>query len=697
MIKMRENPKIKISRIDTVFPVPRALISIIVLIQVPIQYWLCKSVCSDVIPKTYALSQLTLITTKQPHFRPRGNGGFKKFRRQSSSVQYLDPGSLVVMYNTKYSTSYVNSTKMNASEARGERVNIQVRNIMSLLEERYDLPKQTGEMIGGNGSKREWKKTRNYMYHATRSQQNGNGGQRSDVVNKFEQQIVTVLDFLDHRLELPPEVSKRVLQESPRILRKPVDSFLIPTADFLIQLWGRDLFVQAVERNPALLLSSGVGYTTNRKSKGGSRESDVAMHRKKEQANEITIASGVEQTVEEILLVRTGLSASAMKQIKRTAPFVFGLEPSKVCSILEFLDSILRQKQDNTIATTTPDVFKRKKTLGKVILAHPYLLNLSVESNLKPRVKFLAESCDLNPAQLAKVVQTSNGSVLSLSVEQNLKPTLDFLLNEIFNESNDGLGDVPRAMLKKCVLTHPQLLGLSISNLKSKVNYFYSIGPSLAVRIARKCPAIYSLNLDQNIVPTIEFLSRIWGIKNETNASKKSNKKNFVSMLHEYPNIITLSVETNLQPTMMFFNKTGYTQLNERWELIQPSQRLIETQSQHGIANGKYLAPSRIRGRYIAASLYNRLLPRWHYCLSSNAHTKNVEFGTESTLSTMPSPPTLETPPLHILVMSSDEAFCQAMNFQLESFLKFKKEAIPRLKFSSQFDTWLKTGKPIDL
>jgi len=251
------------------------------------------------------------------------------------------------------------------------------------------------------------------------------------------------------------------------------------------------------------------------------------------------------------------------------------------------------------------------------------------------------------------------------------------------------------------VLTHPQLLGLSLTNLKSKVKYFHSIGPSLAVRIARKCPAIYSLNLDQNIIPTIEFLSRVWGMKREINASKKKKKKsnfndsdNFVPMLHEYPNIITLSVETNLQPTMMFFNKTGYTLLNENWELISLTTRTKKAGSSRppktGIVNDKQIAPIRIRGRYIAASLYNRLLPRWHYCRSGYAEDKALEGSTDSTF-----PPV--TPPLHLLVMASDDGFCQAMDFELESFLSFKKEAVPRLKFSSQVDTWLKTGEPIDL
>jgi hypothetical protein len=66
----------------------------------------------------------------------------------------------------------------------------------------------------------------------------------------------------------------------------------------------------------------------------------------------------------------------------------------------------------------------------------------------------------------------------------------------------------------------------------------------------------------------------------------------------------------NLQPTMNFFNRTGYTALDDDWKLVDSSS-------------------TRIRGRYIASSLYQRLLPRWHYCVNHE----------------------LQPPALHVIVM----------------------------------------------
>jgi hypothetical protein len=807
--------------------------NIVMFIFLFVQQWCYLGNIGDNIPKVFAFSQFSsTINTVQCSDRPNKPSrvasssspssapsilSFKK-RRQRYSLFQINANTLANESSENYDDiATVNVTNVigNNNKINNKRgVNTaQVRSIMSILEERYDLPLPLPPLLtpptspslsdaditercdddddskNKNNNKRrkvnnEWKKTRNYLYHANRSHQTSQQGSHDggdiddddggDDTLTLQQQVITVLDFLDERLDLPSHVSKKILQDSPRILRKPVSSFLVPTSDFLLELWGRDLFLQAVERNPALLLSSGVGYTTNRKKKkknninenndndnDNDNDSDNdSFHSHSNDDTDIDIEKAGKarvslEVVEEILLKYTGLSSSAAKRIKISSPFVFGLAPSQLHSVLGYLDSILNnQKQVDTTTTTTATMTmtvtdeellpKSKNILGKIIMARPNLLNLSVEKNLKPRMEFLATGCDLNAIQIAKVVQTSNGSVLGLSVEQNLKPTMDFMWHEIFYDHERNKND-QKILLKKCISSHPQILGLSLTNLKSKVEYFNSIGPSLAVRIAAKCPAIYSLNLEQNIIPTIDFLANIWGMTtNETTQQASSTKEGYITnnnrynsnsiflqnMLHEYPNIITLSVEANIRPTMMFFNKTGYTLLNENWELIS-SDPIGENSPQLGGSNNngdhsshdfdvgsKTTSSNRIRGRYIAASLYNRLLPRWHFCLSSSSNNiyddnnnsilvdKNVTALPGSTATTLSSSSSAEStktiqqpkiPPLHLLVMSSDEAFCETMGFRFESYIKFRNDAIPRLKFSSQFDIWIKTGKPIDL
>jgi len=116
-----------------------------------------------------------------------------------------------------------------------------------------------------------------------------------------------------------------------------------------------------------------------------------------------------------------------------------------------------------------------------------------------------------------------------------------------------------------------------------------------------------------------------------------------------------------------------------------------------------------IRSRYIATSLYNRLLPRWHFLLEEQEKQQQLEQQLENLDRAITAPkyviPTTKTsttskvalPPLHLLAGASDEVFCRQMKLSLSDYLVFKEEAVPRLKFSSQFDQWLKTGRPIDM
>jgi len=189
------------------------------------------------------------------------------------------------------------------------------------------------------------------------------------------------------------------------------------------------------------------------------------------------------------------------------------------------------------------------------------------------------------------------------------------------------------------------------------------------------------LSLKNNIIPTVEFLAKAWGASSpkiewqddalivvKTPPTNEKDKESLSSLLKEFPNILTMSLEGNIQPTLTFFNRTGYIRLDEEFRF------------QH-VNNARP-----IRGRYIAASLFNRLLPRWHHLI---ANGWSVGQGDP------PDPSTL--PPLHLLVGATDRAFCEQMGYDIHDYVAFKDKSVPRLKFSSQFDTWLKTGRPIDV
>jgi len=454
------------------------------------------------------------------------------------------------------------------------------------------------------------------------------------------EQVETVVEFLDSRVDLA--TSCKILQENPRVLRKSVESSLAPTADFLLELWGASLFQIAMEQNPKLLLARGVGYSqrTNQDDK---------------------------QVID--ALNAAGLSSTAVQKLKRSAPYVFGISIQKIQSVLTFLIELLDSDSASSRGST---LNKHQKTVAGIISSHPYLLNLSVEKNLQPRVAFLQTACQMNITDVAKMVRASKGTILNLAIEENLQPTLAYLKETLAVENTSQMD-----ALRKCLLLHPQVLTLSLSNLRRKVDYFSGLeerekrrrgldqessnSSSLASRILRRCPTVYSLSLKDNIIPKVEILSRAWGVEFESTVSLSK-------LLREFPNILTSSLEGNIFPTLNFFNRTGYTRLTDDWEWVEGS--------------------ARIPGRYLGASLYNRLLPRWHYCLSQGSEDQGVDG--ESLIPTNP-------PSLNMLVLANDAKFCESLALDLKNYVDFKENAIPRLKFSSQFDTWVKTGRPIQV
>lgn len=170
-------------------------------------------------------------------------------------------------------------------------------------------------------------------------------------------------------------------------------------------------------------------------------------------------------------------------------------------------------------------------------------------------------------------------------------------------------------------------------------------------------------------------------------------------------------MEGNIQPTLSFYNITGYVNLDEHGRLREAPPSSATSTATNSASEQKNV----IRSRYIAASLYNRLLPRWHFLLKAQQKQmlqhdqQQIQHGHVNT-DTQANPKYIippsknskmgdsasRLPPLHLLAGASDDVFCRQMGLSLTDYLAFKEEAMPRLKFNSQFDRWLKTGRPID-
>ena len=495
-------------------------------------------------------------------------------------------------------------------------------------------------------SKEEWKKARNYVYKAT--------------MTKKDPLTVTYVELVCQYLntKFSPDLSSTVIQQCPRILRRNVESQLIPTVDFLQNLYGYEMLQEAFTRRPDLLLTTGVGYRVSQPQK---------------QSSTVTENNDNDNTcsVENFFKTELGLSRNDIQILKQNHPTIFAIPvETKIRPLIEYLSTLLSSGKNNA---------NRKNILKKIIKNSPRILSLNVDTNLQPKIEFLTNHCGLT--SLSDLLKSCPG-VLGLSLEKNLKPTVTYLQQILKRDSKTE--DV-RTELQMCLSRHPQLLALSISNIQSKISYFDSMDDDqhsslpllLSTRILKSAPSTFSLSLSENIQPKVECLANLWGIptkpmeqlenEQQTNITTWNNENNnaisLSKRISEYPVILTLSLEGNINPTLSFYNRTGYIEL---------SDQAIDKKS--GIRN------SNLRGRHIASSLYNRLLPRWNYY---SQHQQQQQSNDDCI-------------PLHLLSSASDNDFCSQLDLDINHYQMYKAEFGPKLKFSSQFDTWLKTGRPID-
>ena len=505
---------------------------------------------------------------------------------------------------------------------------------------------------------KSWKKTRQYLYQyrSSLSKPKRRKIQRGPLtVSSIER----VLAFLQSVFPEDGELQARIIQQSPRILSQhlSIESRLRPTVDFLLKLYGNGMLYEAVKRNTDLLLVRGVGFTNKKDDDGQSK------------------------TIDEFLQEELGMNDAGIKKLKSSHPTLFRLSlESKIKPSLAFICSILGQ----SIASPLDE--KMRKLIVKIVSNHPALLQLDIENNLKPTVSYLRESLHLSATELASVI-AANPGVIGLSIETNLKPTIRFLMETLDTlQSRDETRNV-NSMLRKCVSKHPQVLALSLTNLQAKREFFDSVDcrddaktrQTLAARILLSSPSTFSLSLNENIKPKYKYLENLWG----------ESASNFI---REYPQVLTLSYKGNILPTVSFYNMTGYLNTVD--------------------SDGSGSSASAIRSRYIATSLYNRLLPRWHFLL--NEQEKDIELEQLNALSSE-GVSTAETvrkyliptssscnqsailPPLHLLAGANDEVFCRQLQVSLDDYIAYKVETAPRLKFNNQFAQWLKTGETIDL
>jgi hypothetical protein len=462
-----------------------------------------------------------------------------------------------------------------------------VREIMDLLEETY--PEGSGATE--SSAKQQWAKTRSYLYQyrananlsrertktsISHQMQNATSNEilllqaspaqrkRVRTKNLSVENVRQIISVLHNAFPKHPKLQARILQNSPRILSQyhSIESRLIPTVEFIRGLYGKmpdsngeegGMIYEAIWRNTNLLLVRGVGYA------GGGWEE------RGEYSNDDGAAShdGNGVSAVEDYLVELGVSSSGIAKLKTHHPTLFQLSLNRrIKPAVRCLFSLLGSEQQSLPS------LKQKTQFARILTNHPMLLHLDVDSNLEPTARFIQSFCNMTDAELSTVIASTPG-ILGLSLESNLRPTLQFMLDNI-NGTTAHKGDENDliSVLRKCILKHPQILALSLSNLRAKMNYFdendrprggitagsklNSKKATLASRILVSAPSTYSLSV-KNIAEKIEYLAAVWkcispSTPNSTQCSCGNvNMTSLSELLQEYPQILTLSMEGNIK------------------------------------------------------------------------------------------------------------------------------------------------------
>lgn len=437
------------------------------------------------------------------------------------------------------------------------------RKVWRLLEDRY-------------GSNNEWKRVRKYLYSTNK-----------DILTLTH--IRQVLEFLD--ANFTPALTPEILRESPRLLKRSVNTQLQPTLDFLRGLYGEDVVVSAVKRNPGLLLTANIGYRGD------------ALN-----------------LMEQLLRDELQLNEKQLDSLKRSHPYTFQGSAAQVLSVVAFFRDIITNAESLQEKGREQSADQINKVIAKVLVAHPQLFFLSVERNLRPKLDYLRTV--MEDRALVKCLVPGKASIFNLSINDNLRAKVELLQSRAC--------DISR---------HPPILALSVpNNLAPKIDYFDGIDPLVTERLFAKAPVVFSLSLEATLIPRIDFLTKVWG------------QKQLIKELSQYPTLLTFSLERNLRPTIHFFTEVaGY-------------------------------APQDIHARYVASSLYKRLLPRFYYFLQNTPKTG----------------PHMR-PSLYVLALASDRKYAAMVGRSEHEFKDYQASAEASLRFQHQWKQWLQYGTPIDM
>ena len=221
------------------------------------------------------------------------------------------------------------------------------------------------------------------------------------------QNLRPTIKFLTQEVGVAPQMVRKVIVSFPQVLGLSVDDKLRPTVRYLMDEVGlpMDRLNKTIVTRPQIL---GCNVDKNLRPKL------------------------------ELLVEMAGIERQQLYLVISRAPHVLGYSPSNIARFLIFLRH---------------EIGIERERVAKLLTTSPQLLGLSMENNIRPKIRFLEEEVGISREAMGQVIG-SFPNILGYSVEENMRPKLEYLAKHILQVPMHKLG----RPIEKC----PQLLGYSL-------------------------------------------------------------------------------------------------------------------------------------------------------------------------------------------------------------------------------------------
>lgn len=308
------------------------------------------------------------------------------------------------------------------------------------------------------------------------------------------------------------------------------------------------------------------------------------------------------------------------QELDLTSSQVFNIQKHFLPAILSYNRSELRKR----IQVYKHDLGLSTKEVKKMVTKDPRMLRTNAD-NVKRLIEIFEQELGIDKADLRQLLQKES-LLLTYNAEDNILPTILFLkqglvgtclglverkgvstvtlkTNKELAENGMTSEDVIVSRLKTLIMGHPKILSSSLErNLKPTVDFFFDeIGLKeleFGKVMYRRGGSLLEANVDRTLVRKVNFLRSQLGLElsidentdkaekedvkillpsqdNVDNLTASDKKRLLAQIIATTPDILTLSIENNMEPKFEYFRETlGFSQEQLRYIMVKRPQIL---------------------------------------------------------------------------------------------------------------------------